>query len=49
MDQRVVTLLQSGGVTHELHIYPGGSHEDVARNATVLSRVRAWYAAHGLF
>jgi dienelactone hydrolase len=49
MDQRFVTLLQSGGVTHELHIYPGGSHEDVARNATVLSRVRAWYAAHGLF
>jgi dienelactone hydrolase len=49
MDQRFVAMLQSSGVTHEFHVYPGGSHDDVARNATVLSRVRAWYAAHGLF
>jgi dienelactone hydrolase len=49
LDQRFATLLQSTGVTHERHVYAGGSHEDVARSATVLSRVRAWYTAHGLF
>ena len=49
MDQRFVTVLQSTGVTYELHVYAGGSHEDVARSSTMLSRVRAWYTAHGLF
>jgi dienelactone hydrolase len=49
MDQRLAALLSSAGVVHELRVYPGAGHADVASNATVLERVRAWYAAHGLF
>ena len=36
-------------VDTDLLIYPGASHDDVAQDATMLSRVRAWYAAHGIF
>jgi dienelactone hydrolase len=48
-DLRLSTLLRERGVVHELHVYPGADHDDVPFNATVLSRVRAWYAAHGMF
>jgi dienelactone hydrolase len=49
MDQLLASALSSAGVTHELRIYPGAGHADVASNATVLERVRAWYAGRGLF
>lgn len=49
MDQRLSAILQDAGVPTELHVYRGASHNDVARDATVLTRIRAWYAAHGLF
>lgn len=45
-DEAFASILQANGVPHELHVYPGASHGDVANNATVLARVRAWYAAH---
>ena len=34
---------------HEGHLYPRFRHAEVASNPEVLSRVRAWYTAHGLF
>lgn len=48
MDQRFDSILQAGGVTREFHIYPGAAHNDVSQNGTVLARVRAWYATHGV-
>ena len=48
-DQRLSSVLTAAGTIHELHIYPGADHDDVAFNAIVLERVRAWYARHGLF
>jgi hypothetical protein len=41
--------LLARGVTHELVVYPGADHNDVANNTTVLNRIRSWYTAHGLF
>ena len=48
-DQQFAAALLSRGVVHELVIYPGADHDDVSMNSTVLERVRAWYAAKGLF
>jgi dienelactone hydrolase len=48
-DLRLSALLRERGVVHELHVYPGADHDDVPFNTTVLARVRAWYAAHGMF
>ena len=48
-DQRLDGILQSAAVPHELFVYPGASHDDVAQSQTVLARVRSWYVAHGLF
>lgn len=49
LDQRLIGILTNAGVVSELHIYAGAEHNDVARSAAVFTRVRAWYAAHGLF
>ena len=49
MDQRLADVLQSVGTTRELVVYPGSGHNEVARDAVVLRRVRDWYAAHGMF
>jgi dienelactone hydrolase len=48
-DQRLDGILQAGAVPHELFVYPGATHNDVAQSQTVLTRIRSWYAAHGLF
>lgn len=48
-DQRLSSLFEATGITHELHVYPGADHDDVAFDAAVLDRVRAWYARHGVF
>jgi dienelactone hydrolase len=48
LDQRLDGILQSIGVPHELHVYPGADHDDVPRDAVVLGRIRAWYTAHGV-
>ena len=48
-DQRLATLLSAAGTTHELHVYPGAEHNDVAFDTVVLDRVRAWYQRLGLF
>ncbi len=49
LDQRLARILQDGGVPHELHVYPGGSHSDVSQNEGMFVRVRDWYKKHGLF
>lgn len=49
MDQRLASALSAGGVPHDLHVYPGVDHNDISRSAAMFSRVRAWYAAHGVF
>jgi dienelactone hydrolase len=48
-DQRLDSILQAGAVPHALFVYPGATHNDVAQDQTVLTRVRSWYAAHGMF
>ncbi len=48
-DELLVSTLRSRGVDTDLLIYPGASHDDVALDATMFNRVRAWYAAHGIF
>lgn len=45
-DQRLDVVLQSNGVTHEFHVYPGADHADVSTDPVVLARIRAWYASH---
>ena len=47
-DQRLESLLRTRGVEHDLIVYPGATHNDVAQSDAVLSRVRAWYVGHGL-
>jgi dienelactone hydrolase len=49
LDERLAALLRANGVATELHVYSGASHDAVSRSAQVLDRVRAWYAAHGMF
>ena len=48
MDQRLDEILTVSGVPHELHVYAGYEHAQVALDATMLQRVHAWYMAHGL-
>ena len=45
-DQRLDGILQANLVPHEFHVYTGADHDDVAQSATVLARVRTWYAAN---
>jgi dienelactone hydrolase len=47
-DQLLADAFRTQGVEHELVIYPTADHEAVRVNATVLERVRAWYASHGV-
>lgn len=46
------TLLDSAfdaqGLEHELFVYPTADHNDLRVDATVLARVRNWYATHGV-
>ena len=39
-DRRLANLLQTGGVVHELHVYPGAEHNAVSTNSAVLARIR---------
>ena len=48
-DVRFDSLLSSIGVEHQLFVYPGEDHLATRLDATMLERVRAWYAAHGMF
>jgi dienelactone hydrolase len=48
-DERLRAALVAAGTTHELNVYEGADHDDVAFNTAVLDRVRAWYTRHGVF
>ena len=49
VDQLFDTLLSSRGVAHELIVYPGAGHNDIAGSPVVFERVREWYRRHGMF
>jgi len=46
LDKRLDAVLQ---VPHEGYLYPRLHHAEVAADPEMLARVRAWYAAHGMF
>ncbi len=46
LDRRFDSVLTA---PHEGHLYRLLRHAEVARNPEMLSRVRAWYASHGMF
>jgi dienelactone hydrolase len=48
-DQRLDEILSARGAVHELIVYQGLGHPEIAQNPTMLDRVRAWYMGHGLF
>lgn len=48
-DQRFDSLLTATDVEHQLYLYPGEDHLQVRTDPTMLARVQAWYAAHGMF
>ena len=47
-EQILASVLSAQGVPHELHVYPGASHNDVRFDAVMFDRVRAWYMAKGM-
>jgi adenylosuccinate lyase len=47
-DQNLDAILTAQAVPHELHVYAGFTHEQMALDTTMLERVRAWYQAHGV-
>lgn len=47
-DQRLDALLAEQGTVHELRVYPGYDHAEIASDATVLARMREWYGSHGV-
>ena len=46
LDRRFDSVLTA---PHDGHLYRGLRHEQVATDPEVLSRIRAWYSAHGMF
>jgi dienelactone hydrolase len=46
LDKRLDSVLDA---PHEGYLYPRLRHAEVAADPQVLARVRAWYAAHGMF
>jgi hypothetical protein len=48
-DVRLDSLLAATGVEHQLYVYAGEDHLQVRTDTTALGRIRAWYAAHGMF
>jgi dienelactone hydrolase len=46
LDRRFDSVLTA---PHEGHLYPRLGHGELATDPEVLSRVRAWYTAHGMF
>jgi dipeptidyl aminopeptidase/acylaminoacyl peptidase len=48
-DELLAAALCARGVTHELVVYPGASHDDVRTDPVVLERIREWYRSAGMF
>jgi dienelactone hydrolase len=47
-DNRFAATLAQNKVEHELHIYPGVTHQKISMHETVLERIQAWYTKHGV-
>ena len=48
-DERFDAILAAHGVEHELYVYPGAGHLQARATPMILTRIRAWYASHGMF
>jgi dienelactone hydrolase len=48
-DQRFDALLAEAGTVHELNVYAGYDHAEIASDPTVLARIRAWFVGRGVF
>ncbi|MEW6208009.1 MAG: dienelactone hydrolase family protein [Acidobacteriota bacterium] len=48
LDQILAGILSANGVTHELNVYQGYNHQEIASDPLMLERVRNWYRAHGV-
>jgi dienelactone hydrolase len=48
LDQELDRILTTNTVAHELKVYPGFTHEQMALDAVMLERVRAWYTLQGV-
>ena len=48
LDQALANQLAANPTTHQLTVYPGFTHTQIATNAGMLAAVRAWYVQHGL-
>lgn len=47
-DRTLDAILTEVGAPHELIVYPGYTHSQIANDATMLGRVREWYRTHGV-
>jgi dienelactone hydrolase len=47
-DRALDSILTARGARHELHVYAGFGHEDVAADARMFDRVRDWYTTFGV-
>jgi dienelactone hydrolase len=47
-DQELARILSRNGVTHELKVYRGFDHAQIASDQDMLDAVHAWYSTHGL-
>lgn len=47
-DQALANQLAANPTVHQLVVYPGYSHSQIASDAGMLASVRAWYTAHQL-
>jgi len=47
-DRALDSILTGRGARHELHVYPGYSHEQMAADPAMLDRVRDWYTTFGV-
>ena len=47
-DQELARILSRNGVSHELKVYRGYDHAQIAADPGMLDAVRAWYTTHGL-
>lgn len=48
MDQALAAQLAANPTVHQLLVYPGYTHAQIAHDAVMLATVRAWYTQYGL-
>ena len=48
LDQALANQLAANPTPHQLTVYPGFTHPQIATNAGMLAAVRTWYVQHGL-